>query len=101
MKKIANVLLGVWLILTGLIALTDFNFSASSTVLALVSVVAGALLILADRSEKFSTHIPDFVLGIWLVLMGVVPLLDIHFRGSHAVLEVIALIAGVLIIIRR
>jgi hypothetical protein len=101
MKKIANVMLGAWLILTGLIALTDFNFNASSTILALVAAVAGVLLILADRNVKFPTHIPDFVLGLWLVLMGLFSLLNIHFRGSHALLEVIALIAGVLIIIRR
>lgn len=101
MKKLGNILLGVWLMLRGLIALTDFNFRGSSTILAIVAIVAGALLVLADRSEKFTDHIADFVLGIWLVLVGLVPLINIHFRGSNAVLEVLALVAGVLIIIRR
>ena len=101
MKKLANILLGAWLILSGLIALTDFNFSGSSLVLAIVAVIAGALLILADRGEKFSARAADLVLGIWLILAGLVPLIGIHFRGSHAVLEALALVAGVLVIIRR
>jgi hypothetical protein len=101
MKKLATVLLGAWLIGRGLIALTDLSFHGSSTILAITAVVAGALLILADWSEKFSTHIADFVLGIWLILAGIVPLFNIHFRGSHAVLEAVGLVAGVLIILRK
>ena len=101
MKKLASILLGAWLILRGLITLAVFSFQGSQTVLAVAAVVAGALLIFADWSEKFATHIADFVLGIWLILAGTVPLFNIHFRGSHAVLEVVGLLAGVLIIIRR
>ena len=101
MKRLATILLGVWLILRGLVALAGLSFQGSSTILAITAVVAGALLILADWSEKFSTHIADFVLGIWLILAGIVPLFNIHFRGSHAVLEVVGLLAGVLIIVRR
>ena len=101
MKKLATMLLGVWLILRGLIALADLSFQGSSTVLAILAVAAGALLVLADWGEKFSTHIADFVLGTWLILAGIVPLFDVHFRGSHAVLEVVGLLAGVLIILRK
>ncbi len=101
MKRLATILLGVWLILKGLAALADITFQGSSTILATMAVVAGALLILADWSEKFSTHIADFVLGIWLILAGLVPLFNIHFRGSHAVFEVIGLLAGVLVILRK
>lgn len=101
MKKLGNILLGVWLILSGLIALTAFNFSGSSTILAITAVLAGALLILADWGEKFSAHVANFVLGGWLILAGLIPLIGIHFRGSHAVLEALAIMAGVLVIIRR
>ncbi len=101
MKKIGTILLGAWLILSGLIALTDFGFSGSTTILAVIAVLAGVFLILADRGEKFSAHIADFVLGIWLILVGLVPLIGIHFHGSHAILAVLALLAGVLVVIRR
>ncbi len=101
MKKLATILLGAWLILRGLIALAAVNFQGSATILDIVAVVAGALLILADWSEKFSTHIADFLLGAWLILAGAVSLFNVHFRGSHAVLDVIGLIAGVLVILRK
>ncbi len=101
MKKVANVLLGAWLVLTGLIALTDFNFRSSVQILAIVAVVTGILLLLADRSEKISERAADLVLGIWLILMGLIPLFQVRFRGSHAVLEVLAVAAGVLVLIRK
>ncbi len=101
MKKLATILLGAWLILKGLVTLADVSFQGSASVLAIMALVAGALLIIADWSETFSTHIADFVLGIWLILAGIVPLFNVHFRGSHAVLEVVGLLAGVLIIVRK
>ena len=101
MKKLATILLGAWLILKGLIGLADLSFQGSTTILAIMAVVAGALLILADWNEKFSTHLADFALGIWLILAGLVPLFDLHFRGSHAVFEVVGLVAGVLVILRK
>jgi uncharacterized membrane protein YphA (DoxX/SURF4 family) len=101
MKRLATILLGAWLILRGLAALADLSFQGSSTVLAVMAIVAGALLILADWSEKFSTHLADFVLGIWLILAGIVPLFNLHFRGSRAVFEVAGLVAGVLVLFRK
>jgi hypothetical protein len=101
MKKLANILLGIWLILSSLIVLTAFSFSGSSVILAIVAVIAGALLIAADRGEKFSARAANVVLGIWLILASLVPLIGIHFRGSHAVLAALALVAGVLVLIRR
>jgi hypothetical protein len=100
-KRLANIMLGVWLIFRGLISLTDFNFQNSATFLSIVAIAAGALLILADRAEKFSAHIADIVLGSWLILAGIIPLFSLSFRGSHAVIEMIAILAGVLIILRR
>jgi hypothetical protein len=101
MKRLATILLGAWLILRGLVALADLSFQGSTTILAVMAVVAGALLILADWSEKFSTHLADFALGIWLILAGLVPLFNLHFRGSRAVLEVVGLVAGVLVLFRK
>jgi hypothetical protein len=101
MKRLAIIILGAWLILRGLVALADLSFHGSATILAVMAVVAGALLIIADWSEKFSAHIADFVLGLWLILAGIVPLFNIHFRGSHAVFEVIGVLAGVLIILSK
>ena len=101
MKKWGNILLGVWLIVTGLISLADLSFRGSYAIQALLAVAAGALLILADWKVKLSGRIADIILGIWLVVMGLIPLLDIRFRESHTVLGLLALGAGVLVLLRR
>ncbi|HET6364225.1 MAG TPA: hypothetical protein VFG02_04195 [Nitrospirota bacterium] len=101
MKKWGNILLGVWLIVTGLISLAGLSFRGSYTIQALLAVAAGALLILADWKANISGRIADIILGIWLVVMGLIPLLDIRFRESHTVLGLLALGAGVLVLIRR
>jgi len=101
MKKWGNILLGVWLIVTGLISLADLSFQGSYTIQALLAVAAGVLLILADWKVNLSGRIADIILGIWLVVMGLIPLLDIRFRESHTVLGLLALGAGVLVLIRR
>ena len=101
MKEWGNILLGAWLIVTGLISLADLSFSGSYTVQALLAVAAGVLLILADWKAKLSPRIADIILGIWLVVVGLIPLLDIRFSESHTVLGMLALAAGVLVLIRR
>jgi len=45
-KNIGMLLLGIWLILTGLIPLLHLSFSALGTVMAVLAIAAGALLLL-------------------------------------------------------
>ena len=45
-KDVGLLLLGIWLILQGLIALVDFQFQGLSTVMALLALTAGGLIIL-------------------------------------------------------
>ena len=47
-KQIGKLLLGLWLILTGLIRLIDFSFKGLATVMALLAITAGVLIVL-DR----------------------------------------------------
>jgi hypothetical protein len=41
------------------------------------------------------------MLGIWLILKGIIPLLHINFSGSGTVLAILAIAAGVLILLDR
>ena len=45
-KKIGILLLGIWLILTGLIPLFKFTFSGLDTIMAILAIAAGVLLLL-------------------------------------------------------
>jgi len=47
-KSLGLVLLGIWLILTGLLPLLNLSFSGLGTLMAVVAIAAGAL-ILAGR----------------------------------------------------
>lgn len=44
-KNLGMLLLGVWLIVTGLIPLLHFSFSGLGTVMAILAIVAGALIV--------------------------------------------------------
>ena len=43
-KNIGMLLLGIWLVATGLISLINLNFSGLSSLMAILAVAAGALL---------------------------------------------------------
>ncbi len=44
-KKLGFILLGVWLILTGLIDLLHFSFSGLGTLMAILAIAAGVLIL--------------------------------------------------------
>ena len=44
-KNLGMLLLGVWLILTGLIPLLELSFSGLGTVMAVLAIVAGGLIL--------------------------------------------------------
>ncbi len=41
------------------------------------------------------------LLGIWLILTGLIPLLKLNFSGFPVIMEVLAIAAGVLILLGR
>lgn len=45
-KNLGMVLLAIWLILTGLIALLSFSFAGLSIIMAILALAAGVLLLL-------------------------------------------------------
>jgi hypothetical protein len=100
MRKLTNILLGIWLVLNGLVFLGGIRFSASGTILAVLGAVTGILFLLTDQSEKLWTRIGSILLGLWLVTNGLLAVFHIHFSGSGVVLAVLAVAAGVLVLLR-
>ena len=101
MKTWANILLGIWLIITGLIHLGGISLSKSGIILAVFGVVTGILFFIADSSEKIGTQIGSILLGTWLVAGGLMSLFHVRFTGSGVVLAVLAVAAGVMAVITR
>jgi hypothetical protein len=101
MKTWANILLGTWLILTGLVHLGGVSFPKSSIILAVLGIVTGILFFIANSSEKIGTQIGSILLGVWLVAGGLVSLFHVRFTGSSVILAVLGVTAGVLVLIAR
>lgn len=50
---------------------------------------------------KLTRNIGMLLLGIWLILTGLIPLLNFTFSGLGTVMAILAIAAGVLIVIGR
>jgi len=100
-KEKAMLLLGIWLLAIGLIGLLDLSFSNRDTLLSILAVAAGGLLLLELRDKDFSEELGWIATGAWLVLWGLIPLLGLRFDSSEVVLNVLAVVAGALILLGR
>ena len=50
---------------------------------------------------KFATNYGMLLLGIWLILYGALPLLNISFDGLAMLMSILAIGAGVLILMNK
>jgi hypothetical protein len=50
---------------------------------------------------KVTKNIGMLLLAIWLILTGLIPLLDLSFSGLGTVMAILAIASGVLIVIGR
>jgi len=101
MKTWTNILLGIWLVLTGLVNLGGISFLKNGIILAVLGIVTGILFFIADSSEKIGAHLGSILLGVWLVAGGLVSLFHVRFTGSNVILAVLAVAAGVTVLITR
>lgn len=50
---------------------------------------------------KLASNLGMLLLGVWLVLTGLLPLLNIAFQGQATLMSVLAVVAGVLILMNK
>ena len=93
-------MLAVWLILFGLIPLLNLNFPSGELILAIIAIVAG-LLILLDLRQRPTKNLGRLLLSIFLIVMGLFPLLNVTFPAKEIVVAVLAIAAGVLLLLNR
>jgi hypothetical protein len=48
---------------------------------------------------KVTKNLGMLLLGIWLILTGLIPLLKLYFNGFPAIMQVLAIVAGALILL--
>jgi hypothetical protein len=50
---------------------------------------------------KLTSSIGMLLLGVWLILWGAMPLLNLGFAGSGTVLNVLAIVAGAFLLVGK
>jgi hypothetical protein len=104
-KNAGVVLLSIWLVLTGLIELIGLNFANLGQLMGLLALVAGVVIVLDSsnllRGKKSNRRVGWILLGAWLILTGLLALVDMAFAGLTLLLGLLALAAGVLILLDR
>ena len=99
-ERLGMFLLAIWLILTGLVSLTALTIPSGETILAIIAIVTGILIFLEIRAMP-SKNLGRLLLAIWLILVGLLPLLSITFPAREIVVGVLAVVAGVLLLVGR
>lgn len=92
-------LLAIWLVADSLVRLLNISFTGSDVILSLLALAAGVVILLGAR--KLSHNLGLLVLSIWLILTGLLPLISLSFDGLSVVMALLALAAGVLLLLRR
>jgi len=99
MRKWSNIVLGVWLLLTGAVALFDLSIPESKTLLAMLGLATGILIVMGDREVKLHKNLGRVLLAGWLILGALLTLISLHFNYSETLMAILAMAAGITILI--
>lgn len=98
-KKTGMLLLGILLIILGALTFIYMRIPGMETVLNIYCIVTGAVIIIALGRVRGIEEIGMLLLGIWLILAGLFQLFNFGFLGSNEIMMVLAIAAGILILI--
>jgi len=100
-RNIANLLLAIWLIATGVLSIVDTDFPGRDLVMAILAIASGIFILLDRKGSQIRQNLGRFVLAIWLIAIGLLPLLNLSFPADDVILAILAIIAGLLILFRK
>jgi hypothetical protein len=98
-NSIGMFVLAIWLVAQGLISLFRVNNPTVLLALPILAILSGVLLLLRIRDSKPAVNLGFLLLSVWLILTGVVPLLNAGSLEISLVLAVLGLAAGILILV--
>lgn len=101
MRKWAIPVLAIYLIVAGLLPLLNIDLPSAGLILSGLAIAAGVLLLLGGAQLRLSRSLGLILLAAWLILIGVLPLLQINFPAQETVLGLLAAAAGILLLLRR
>ncbi len=100
-RNLGTILLGIWLILSGLLPLVkdSLTIPGAELILGILAIAAGVLLVI--RPGSISRSLGVILLCAWLVLTGLVAVTSLVIPGGAVVLGLLAIAAGILILLGR
>ena len=101
MQNPAWILLAIWLIATGLVPLLDIRIPSGDTLLGLLAIAAGVLMLLGQKKFKYKGNLGLLLLSVWLIATGLLPLLKLNVPVLGVIMAVLAVAAGVLLLLKR
>jgi len=101
MKNLAVILLAIWLIIMGLVPLLNLRLPSIDLILALLAIAAGVLFLFNSTKLRLGGKYGIIFLGIYLILVGLLPLLTINLPASGLILNILAIATGVLLLLKR
>jgi hypothetical protein len=99
LRNLGTILLGIWLILSGLLPLVTIQIPGAELILAILAIAAGALILF--RPGQISRTWGVILLCAWLILSGLVAIISLAIPGGEVVLGLLAIAAGILILLGR
>ena len=100
MKYYGLLLLGIWLIARSVLDLLNMHFSYDKILLACIALTAGVFLSVYELKAKLES-IGTLLLGIWLIIGAAMLLFKFSFPSSQLIMAILALLAGLLLIVRK
>jgi hypothetical protein len=99
MKGLNIILLAIWLIVTGVVALLKLSYSWIPTVVAILQIAAGIFLIIGGKKDQIFSNLATIVLAVWLIATGVIFLFGVNFSSMVIIMAIFAIVVGILIIV--
>jgi hypothetical protein len=99
-RSIGMILLAAYLILVGILALFNIQFSGADTLVGILALAAGIVLLVQLPRGRWTRNLGIILLAIWLILEGLLGLFGFHFSGEGIVLGIIAIVAGAILLFR-
>ena len=100
-NPIGLLLLAIWLIVSGAVLIFDLSFNGLPIILGALVIAAGVFIIIGAKKKKIKDWIGALLLAIYLILIGVVALLELSFNGLPIIMACLAIAAGVLLLIKK
>ena len=100
MKYYGLLLLGIWLIARSVLDLLNMHFSYDKIVLACIALAAGVFLSVYELKAKLES-VGTLLLAIWLIISAAMALFKFSFPSSQLIMAILALLAGLLLVVRK